>query len=213
MRRIYWVILILVAILVTVWLSGGFTPAEKAPAVVAPVVTQPTSVAEPEVQASADEPEVASADPVVPYGLNPITRDSGVLVFSSVTRSDSFEPVWPEGTNQTSVGYSNPEEYADGRTFWTRNPVTADEILVFVAQCVAFNGGEKICQSENAGAIVGYIVAGPNGEWPVTLWDAELKTLIIPGGQPAWQAYVNELAEFISSNKGGSSVEILGPAN
>ena len=218
MKRWHFIVILIGAVLLTVWASGGFKPAEKAPATGASYAnpTQPAPTVEPEVKAPAADPVVAEVEEVsassVLNGLDPITVDSGVEVFTTVSRTESFEPQWPEGTNQTSVGYSNPEEYADGRTFWTRNPVNEDEILAFVAQCVQINGGEKICMSENAGAIVGYIVAGPDGEWPVTLWDAELKTLIIPGGHPAWQAFVNELAEFISSNKGGIPVEILGPA-
>ena len=209
MRRVFWVIFILVAILVTAWLSGAFKPAEKAPVADGSNASSAQTVADAS-KSEAKAPEKTGSE--VLDGLKPITGDSGLKVFTTVSRADAIKPVWPEGTNQTSVGYSNPEEYADGRTFMTRNPVTADEILVFVAQCVSVNGGEKLCQSEKAGAIVGYIVAGPNGEWPVTLWDAELKTLIIPGGQVAWQAYVEELAKFISSNKGGSPVEIIGPA-
>jgi len=63
MRRIFWILLILVAILVTIWLSGGFAPAEKAPEYQAPFVpTQPApaSDVEPEVKApvvEAEEPE------------------------------------------------------------------------------------------------------------------------------------------------------------
>lgn len=68
MRRISWIILILVAILVTAWLSGAFKGTEKAPVYQAPPViptepaAPPVPTAEPEVKAPADEPEIAEEE-------------------------------------------------------------------------------------------------------------------------------------------------------
>lgn len=172
--------------------------------------------AEVETEAEAEAP--ADTDPVVETvsdnidsgvldGYVPISSESGYGVFDLVSAADHFEPMWPEGTNQTSVGYSTPEEFPDGRSFATRVPTTEDEILVFVAQCVEIYGGEKICADEG-GALVGAVIGAADQR--IKLWDAELKTLTIPGKEPSWRAFVFELAQLISSNKGGASVEILG---
>jgi len=158
-------------------------------------------------------PAVAEVPIVAEVVVRPITRDSGYVEVTRVSRTGTFEPAWPEGTIQTSVGYSNPEEFPDGRTFWTRSPTNPDEVLAFVARCVSVNGGRKVCQGESAGALVGLILGSSEGEFPVTLWDAELKTLTIPGGLVSWEKYITILGEFISANKGGKPVIVLGPAN
>lgn len=140
-----------------------------------------------------------------------IERDSIYKVVDTVKKTGTFQPTWPKGTFQSAVGYSNPEEFPDGRTFWTRSQTTSDEVMAFVAKCVAINNGPKYCHSKDNGAVVGLIIGHPDGEYPVKLWDAELKTLVIPGGIENWKAYLYELANFISANKGGKTVEILGP--
>jgi len=141
-----------------------------------------------------------------------IERDDIYQVIDTVSTPSTFQPVWPEGTDQTSVGYSNPEEFPDGRTFMTRSQSNPEEVMAFVARCISINNGPQYCHSDESGALVGLIVGHPDGEYPVKLWDAELKTLAIPGDYESWKAYVYELANFISANKGGKPVEILGPA-
>lgn len=195
----------LAVILVLAFLGWSSVPSNGAQTPRMPVPT--TAVEETTPPAKQD---VVEAPSQLSTGDFVITRDSGMQVMDTVSKIGTFTPVWPDGTNQTSVGYSNPEEYPDGRTFMTRSQSNGDEIMAFVAKCVSVNGGPKRCQNESA--IVGLIIGSPDGEYPVTLWDAELKTLTIPGGPEAWKAYIYELALFISANKGGGIVEILGPA-
>jgi hypothetical protein len=181
-------------------------PDVQAPATAIPAV-EPTAIVQ------AEEPPVSTETTLSPVVIYPITRDSGYVEVARVSKVGTFEPAWPEGTEETSTGYSNPEEFPEGRSFMTRNPSSADEVLAFVARCVSVNGGRKVCQGESAGALVGLILGSSEGEFPVTLWDAELKTLTIPGGLVSWEKYITILGEFISANKGGKPVIVLGPAN
>jgi len=227
MKRWHFIVILFAAVLLAIWLTGGFKKTvEKAPVVEAPSVptqSAPAPTAEPQskapapiVEAVAEEPEVeildvAEADGVL-VGLNPITVDSGYDIFITVKQEGMYTPAWPDGTNQTSVGYSNPEEYPDGRTFATRSQSNPGEIMVFVANCFQVEDLPEICQGSEASAIIGMVIGDPEGEYFVKLRDAELKTLTIPGGISDWRVFVNELAKFISANKGGAPVEILGPA-
>ncbi|MFZ2664086.1 MAG: hypothetical protein WAX66_01885 [Patescibacteria group bacterium] len=162
--------------------------------------------------ATADTPEESTEVVVEKKSLMVIGRDDVYQVIDTAVRSKTFQPAWPEGTDQTSVGYSNPEEFPDGRTFMTRSQSNPNEVMAFVARCISINNGPQYCHSDESGALVGLIIGHPDGEYPVKLWDAELKTLTIPGGAENWKAYIYELANFISANKGGKLVEILGSA-
>lgn len=219
------VIIVLAMVTIVNWL-GGCVPSSGATTPTTPTVVVVAETAEKEAaeevgkeaeESPVEEVSEEGVEIVVPeevMGLMPITRDSGYEVFASVSRTGTFEPMWPDGTDQTSVGYSNPEEYPDGRTFMTRSQTNEGEIIAFVAQCVSVNEADRLCQSDEAVAIVGLVIGHVEGEYPVKLWDAEFKTLTFHGGGiDEWRAYIYELATFISANKSGGQVEILGPAN
>jgi len=222
MGIIFAILVIMVAIALTVSIvnSSRSVKAEEpvvtstaVPTIVVSATVEEAEVVETEAeQELVEEPQIMVPSDVV--GLNPITRDSGYEVFTTVSRTGTFEPQWPDGIDQTSVGYSNPEEYPDGRSFMTRSQANEGEIMAFVAKCVQIGEGKKVCQSKDAGAIVGLVIGHDEGEYPVKLWDAEYKTLTFHGGSiDEWRAFIHELGTFISANKDGKPVEILGPIN
>jgi hypothetical protein len=208
------VIVVIALLVLFAFASGGFVKTQigsTAPAQQQAAQTPVANAAATVPTFKATEQAVAVPGMVLPVN-DPmvIGRDDPYKEVLIAEKVGTFQPIWPEGTIQTSVGYSNPEEFPDGRTFMTRSQSNPNEILAFVARCISINNGPKFCHSDKDGAVVGLIIGHPDGEYPVKLWDAELKTLTIPGGLISWKAYINELADFISANKGGKAVEILG---